>query len=114
MAENKFEAIVKLLEQRTSEGKLTWEATAKEGVFQTSFPRQTITISEDQNRYANYLIQILDERGRVVDEIRDNSTGGLERPVDTETFARLYSAARHQAMRVDQTLDELLARLQQA
>jgi hypothetical protein len=108
----KHAAIVRLLDQRTRDGTLQWEATAKDGVFQTSFPRQTLRMGFDPYQDSHYLVQILDDRGRVVDEIREERGTVLGHPLHSETFARLYSAARQQAMRVDETLDEVLERLQ--
>ena len=92
MAFDKLATLLVELIQKTNNGSLRWEATAAEGVYQVSFPRFTVQISERGN---DFVLTILNSEGTLLEEAAD----------------QLYVNARRQALGVDAALDELLNEL---
>lgn len=117
MAESKLVQFVQLLERRTAEGKVVWEQTAQEGVYQAAFPQYAVTIRKEETMRSgmHYLLQILDEQGRIIEEVRGEGPPPipvLDKPSALDQLlSRLYGVARRQAMGVDKALDDLLATL---
>ena len=93
--------------QKTNNGSLRWEATAAEGVYQVSFPRFTVQISERGN---DFVLTILNSEGTLLEEAADPEfQGKIENPFSR--MQQLYVNARRQALGVDAALDELLNEL---
>ena len=99
---NKAIEIAQQLLHATMTGKVTWQEMPQDDRFQTSFTDVSAIISESEDgRCALY---ILNNKGRVICELAPPSMA-------TESFAilkALYTVARLQALRVDETLDKLL------
>jgi hypothetical protein len=117
MADRKLITFVKKLSQRTLEGKVPWEKTVEDAVFQAAFPAYSITIGtrETQNEFesgVDYVIKIFNDEGGLVEVIADpdfakgDFDGGAFRVME-----EIYAVARRTAMGVEKALDSLLASL---
>jgi hypothetical protein len=116
---DKTVAFVQALVDRTNKGHVHWARTVDEGVFQASFPGYSVKVAkesqydpEDQSTSYYHVIRIYDKDGSLVEEIlvyQLNKRGWKEAH---ESVARLYEAARREAMGVEQALDTLLKELE--
>lgn len=72
--------LVRKLLQRTSEGRVPWEPTAEEGVYQAAFPAYAVQIlSRRIEGRTEIVLHILDQNGVLVEELSDldlSTTGG--------------------------------------
>lgn len=108
------ERIIKLVErlhQRTLDGKIIWEQTDKEGVFQTAFPEYSLKISksEDSQDYSvSIFLQIYNKDGILIEKIHDSQ---LLPMVPFSTMEELYDTARRTVMGVDKAIDDILSEL---
>jgi hypothetical protein len=104
--EEKKLKLVQRLHTKTRAGEIAWERTAHADVFQTAFPNHTVKLSPD------YVVEIADETGTVIESIRDVDI----RRVFPQTKAHqlieeLHTMARGQGEGVDSALDSLLVEL---
>jgi hypothetical protein len=116
MADQQLSTLVQRLSKRTREGKVLWEKTVNEGVFQAAFPGFTIHLSTRPTRLSNragldYVLQIYNDAGELVEETSDVD---LDETPATEMFRLmedLYAMARRTVMGVDIAINTLLAEL---
>jgi len=107
---------IQKLRVRTDEGKVKWERTADEGVYQSSFASYTVRVLPRPGnlRPADYAMQILDQEGSVVEEILSEdltNMANLSASIAFDLMRDLYGSARRRAMGVDEALDELMKSL---
>lgn len=123
MADKKIEKLIEQLYRRTVERKIQWQKTADENVFLTAFPDYSMRIlyrqryhpllemskmlAHDYAPEITYILQIYDDAGDLIDEIKDNS---LEQE-SAEKLREIYKIARRNAMGVDKAIDKLLYEL---
>lgn len=108
----KHRTLVRNLIERTNSGKIRWEESTQEGVFQVSFPEYTLVIEivETMNSGNDISIGVYNGVGSLVDSLTDTSIsdgGG-------QWYSRmkdLYDTARRQALGADKALDEILKSL---
>ena len=107
MADPKFETLIHKLLERSKEGKVEWEATAVEGVYQAAFPHYSVKVySEPSQEGMDYVLQIADEEGVVIDEVRDTDFSG-----EYNNMRELFNCARSSGLGLDRALDSILAAL---
>ena len=109
MAESSVKALIVRLLLRTGEGKLKWEETPTEGVFQTAFPEYVVRIMERSN---DYVIRVLDSNGSVVEEETDSDLRG-DWPQAYGVMRELYIEARRSAKGVDKAIRDILSALEE-
>jgi hypothetical protein len=111
MADNKLIELAKLIYEKTKAGEITWEKTAYQGGFQTSFPKYSVIIRKLPVGLGAPTILLLDDKGEVIEELAYNPV--VETPEGAvRLLDELFDLARRRAMGVDQALDELLRELQ--
>jgi hypothetical protein len=117
MAQSKMEEFVSLLHQRTLEGKISWEGTMREDVYQAALPEYIVKVEKDTTsprRSATsplYRLLILDAYNQIkqyaqADPIRPERGSRLH-----ELLPQLYDAVTRQGISTDNVLDTLLERL---
>ncbi len=116
MADKLTEFVLKLA-KRTTEGKVTWERTVLDGVYQAAFPDYTVKLFKRDSRYGedsavDVVIQILNSEGELLDEIDDATlSDGRDGGRIYKVMSEMYSLARRRAMGVEAALDSLLDEL---
>jgi hypothetical protein len=109
--------LITQLHKQSAEGKVTWQKTLDDGVFQAGFPNYTIKLSTRQNpddRTAlDYVLRILDADGETIEEIADTelSAPNFSRQEAYLLMKELYSTARRISMGVEKALDSILSEL---
>lgn len=110
MAESKLVAFVTQLSKKTDEGKISWEKTLDEGVYQSNFPGFSVHLFQ---RKADIVIQIYNDEGLLIEEIADPDISNeiINGETAYTAMSKMYSLARRKALGVDKALDALLAEL---
>lgn len=114
MSVAKIAQIVSKLVSATKDGKITWEETETEDVFQVSYPNYSIRLSIEpsQTEIDTYdvVISIYNEIGKKLESATDvdlkdelsNSYGDMK---------ALYDSAKGYSLGIEQTLDKILSDL---
>ena len=110
MEQNKIATLINLLVVRSQAGKLLWEKTIDEGVFQTTLGGYTVRLSPRHRRGVfgderYVLIEINNAEGELIEEVSDTD-------VNSNDLWSLYEIARRQAMGVDAALDTIISELE--
>ncbi len=108
----KIAQLVKRVHDQTQAGKIPWEETENDKVFQASFPTYTIRYSV---RGDDYVLTIYNDQGSVVERVDD--TNFAEDEVGFEpypTMRETYESARRQALGVEKAIDDILHYLDDA
>lgn len=113
-----YEKVGKLIDSlytRTKTGYINWEETERTGVYQVSFPKYSVRLLSQPTRSQayngdetqDYIIQIINEYGIVVDEVSDIDVKDII--IDSyKKMKEMHDLARRQALGVDEALDEIL------
>lgn len=113
MSDPKIIYLVQKLYRKTDAGRVPWEATDIEGVYQVALPEYILRIwMQSQDGQApgseDYVLGIFNARGSMIEEISDVDLA--EDLSDSyEAMKHLYRAARRKALGMDQALDSLLS-----
>lgn len=99
-----LEDIAEKVLERTREGKLSWEITVDEDVFQAVIGENSILVTE--HRSFLHSIRILDEQGRELDTLVYKLSD------DGDLLQRVYIEAKRKALNTDVQLSELLEKLE--
>lgn len=106
------------LYQRTRDGSLKWTETVDENTFSVAFKDFSVSIHSVRGDHGatDYVFQILNDSGEVVDQFRDTELGSMfeydeERREFYESVARLFEIARRNARGADQALKSILRQL---
>jgi hypothetical protein len=107
---------IQRLRDRTTEGKVSWERTADEGVYQVSFPNYTVRIFSRPagEEEFEYVVQIVDQEGTVVEEATNGDLAAAATAGRSSAYrlmGDLFKQARRKAMGVDQALDAIMESL---
>ena len=112
---NKLHEVVQSLKRRTDEGKLKWEVTLEESVYQTAFPEYIVKIGQRHTAYDSgdndsfdYYVLILNQDGTLIEDVDDVGLlqAGFEEAY--QFLKGLHDGARRSALGVDKALDSLL------
>ncbi|HEX8429640.1 MAG TPA: hypothetical protein VF625_00075 [Longimicrobium sp.] len=105
--------LIKRLLHRTENGGMTWEPTARENEFLSSFSGYTVSIGSRRTSPGDpdLVFSIYNADGSLVEEFDDTDL-----PADNDfdpyvTMGRLHEMARRYAMGAEQALDSLLNEL---
>ncbi len=108
MANERFMQLINELHQATLDGRVRWEETAKEGVFRVGLGDGLVRIQsgcdDENNFYVN--VYLLNNQGRVVDELRTWENGE-----HYNLLLDLYQKARSSALNIDEVVDSMLSDL---
>lgn len=115
MSQERIIALIKKLKDRTFEGKIRWEKTIDEGVFQAAFPGYTVRLYKASTRVEgasgdDLILQIFNDQGELIEEISDADF--FRTPAHSivySTLNELYSDARRIAMGVEDAVSALLS-----
>lgn len=126
MTDDKLLTLARRIQERTKEGSLRWEATARENTFQVAFPGSVVQISSwpDSRGREVYTLRVLNAEGLVLEDITESTLQSAlaQSPHTSEEFFELpspadvarrileesYIRARRIALGTDSTLDSLL------
>ena len=108
MADEKVVKLVRGLFKQTLAGKVGWETTDREGVFQVSYPNYSIRISIKETAGGDDIwLTIINDVGDVVESVSDVTIkGSLSNAFSI--MSNIYSEARRVAMGVNAAIDEIL------
>jgi hypothetical protein len=111
---DKIHTFVRTLKKRTEEGKVVWEPTVDEGIYQAAFPHHTVKIWIRDSREGagqDIVVALLNKEGIVVEEIDDPTLSGGGYVDAFRDLHKVYRLARRRAMGVDAALDEIISSL---
>src|SRR5437764_653182 len=110
MADKKYVTLVQRLNRKTREGKIAWEETSEEDVFQAVFPDYSVAIFPRNN---DYVLQVFNSEGKLLVELDDVELDNItpENVNMYEEMQELHENARHEALDVDDAIDDLLTQL---
>jgi len=118
MSSLKSKALIIRLLDRTNEGKVEWEETDIEGVYQASFRSHSVQIARkpargDPEGAEDIVLAVYNQEGKLIDEIGDPDLVqfGLSTQEAFQLMSKLYETARRYAMGVEQAIDNLLQEL---
>jgi len=108
MSNTKIVRLIQGIVKQTEAGKINWEVTESEEVFQASFPNYSIRLSYTASDMGtDYWLTIMNDEGSVIESVSDvqikSELDGSYRIMES-----LYSNARRVALGVDKALDDLL------
>jgi hypothetical protein len=110
--------LVQLLLRRTTQGKLDWREAIKSDAFQVAFTDKVVRIREvpprEPDDVPDYLIQLVNSDGRVVDEFNQvmlGNAGNAGIGFWWEKMHDLYDMARRTALGSEKILNEVLSEL---
>lgn len=108
MADEKVVKLIRGLRKQTLAGKVAWEATDREGVFQVSYPNYSIRISVKEAAGGDDIwLTIINDIGDVVESVSDVTIKN-SMPSAFSVMSNIYSEARRVAMGVNAAIDEIL------
>jgi len=114
---NKLWTFINKLDKSTEAGKVNWEQTAEDGVYQASFPDYSVRIFTREGVEGgslDYVLQILDQGATVIEETSDPELARESDVGTQESFTRmrsLYKNARSRAMGTAQAIEKLMKSL---
>jgi hypothetical protein len=106
---NKEKLLVELLHRKTVLDRLDWREAAIDHVFEVILADKTVRISADQPQVNNYLIELINSDGKVVDAFSD-----VDLSCEVAWFHRmedLYRVVRRRVMGSEQVINEVLLEL---
>lgn len=114
MISQKIITFARRLFQMTQEGKLRWEETGREGVYQLAIEEYIVRVSElpgaGPEQPSRYQLVICNAKGSILEEVGNEDLS--DRMFESDEFLRdLYQRARRVAMGVDAALDRIIAAL---
>ena len=119
MISNKIVTLVRRLFQQTQEGRLPWQETGREGIYQVVLQDYVISIigtsAEDAKdapvAAAAYALEIRNAKGTLLERITDEDIS--ERLRDTDGFMKdLHSRVRRIALGVETAIDRIIVELE--
>ncbi|HWR37027.1 MAG TPA: hypothetical protein VN622_14285 [Clostridia bacterium] len=108
--------LVEKLAKKTYAGKLDWQRTAEDDVYQVAFPGYAVRLFTRHGSQGglDIIVQVLDQNGTLVEEITDVDIPNSTQLDPIEAFGYmndLYKAARRKAMGVDAALKSIIESL---
>lgn len=113
MSYNKIVNIVKKILEKTNNGSIEWEGTERGDTYQVSFSNFSVRLFPRDNPHTpdtDYIIQIINSDGEIVEEVSDEDLKSLLSEAFTK-MKQLHELARRQVMGVEGALDAILSEL---
>jgi hypothetical protein len=117
MLEQKTVTLVRRLFDRTNDGELGWEEAGDSDGFRAALSNYGVLIARRELRdqwgspLPCYVLRILNQHGRVVEEITAEDFGG-SLPNPEKVMESLYEGARRRAMGVEEAFESILNSLE--
>ena len=117
MLEQKTVTLVRRLFDRTNAGELGWEEAGETEGFRAALANYGVLIArrEARDQWGSplpcYVLSILNQHGRVVEEITAEDLGG-SLPNPEKVMESLYEGARRRAMGVEEAFESILNSLE--
>ncbi len=114
MSVTKMAEIVRKLTSATDKGKVSWEETETENIFQVSYPTYSIRLSSipslTEPGEEDITIAIYNETGRKIESATDAQ---LDDSLDSayQEMKKLHQMAKGYALGTEQTLDDIISEL---
>lgn len=113
MVSKQIVELVKALQERGYENRLSWTETENENAYQTTIGSATLRIREEdiafEQRAPDYYLEILRE-GRVLESVSDSELANYLRD-SFQTMAEIYTNARAKARGIDEIVGDVLKHL---
>src|SRR6266446_8415429 len=118
MADDKLIKLIELLAKRSDQGKVRWEKTLDDGVFQAAFSegfsmRISERPSETEPEGTDVVVTLYNEEGEVIERFSDADFGGAKifgkHPY--QTMKEIYTTARRTAMGAAKAIDTIIGEL---
>jgi hypothetical protein len=111
----KWARVAKRVAYKTLDNELRWEDTERDGVYQTSFPEYTIRIEKQQLREdtaqpTEIVITLHNDWGKAIGEITESEYAQTGH--STALLHEMYRAAEQRAMKLEESLDDVLKYLE--
>jgi hypothetical protein len=120
MADNKLIKLVELLAKRSEQGKVRWDKTLDDGVFQAAFSEGfSLRISErpsaDDPEGSDFVVTLYNEEGEVIERFSDLDFGSdqILGQHPYHTLAEIYTTARRTAMGAAKAIDTIIGELRE-
>jgi hypothetical protein len=113
MSYTKLGSLVELLYVNSQSGKIAWEETEQESVYQVSFPEYSVRISHESDNYNRgdeLFVQIINSDGLVIEEASSEDIGSVLDEAHTK-MKNIHDIARRQALGVDEAVDSIVSNL---
>ena len=110
MIPTEYRPLVEALSKKTKENRLKWEPTSRDSQFQTIIGHNYIVIYSFDNYEEgclNIRVDILDSFGDKIDQFTSDENDFS----DYMLLENLYSSARRNALRIDETINDLMQNL---
>lgn len=108
-------ALITRLHANTAQGKIQWERTSAQEVYQASFPNYAVRVSRkqgDPDVGPDYFVSVRDEQGSVIESVGDVEVDqAVPNSRAYQLMSELHAMARRRALGVDKALDSLLNEL---
>lgn len=112
---DKVRSFIEKLAARTEQGKVSWERTADDGVYQASFPNYTVHVltrhNPERRDETDYVLQIKDEDGAVIEDVSDETLSIRTGDPISKIMGAMFRQARRKALGVDKAVDAILSAL---
>lgn len=106
MATERESELIEQLISKTDARQLPWETTARTDEFVTTFRgKYSVTVSRYQDHYGDYEYRMFlrDDQDREMTTLQSEAS-----PPSRLSLSRLFEAARSSALKVDETLGDIL------
>ena len=107
MVEKKLADILRNLAAKTRSGEVQWEETEKDDAFQVSFAKSSIVLAA---KAIDFRITVYNSNGKLIATATDTDLARVMSDASA-LMQETYTLARHQALKVDSTLDNTLDEL---
>lgn len=111
----KLVKFVKVLQQKSKEGKITWEVGVGQDSFEVHFAENTVRIREVYDSWGketSYQLVFLDPSGEVQDVIDTDRMKEFTGHLTYQDLEEIYSSARRKARSLDKSIDSMLSELE--
>jgi hypothetical protein len=106
MSYQKIADLIFKLHEKTVLGKVKWETTTTEGVYQAVFAGYSIRISKYPE---DIVLQIYNEDGELIEEVNDSEVNKVSPYTAWTLMLNLYETARRVAMGTEEALDSIMS-----
>ena len=110
MTEEKLARLLERLHNRTMDGKVKWEATARKNVYQVAFPEYVIQVGPDDS--GDIVLRLYNQDNILLEIVRVEAIQHYLQLNALEIMSELYTAARRTALNTDKAVDDLLSALE--
>lgn len=114
MVDKRLATLVERLHEKTTSGRSKWREGIDSGEYQIDFPNYSIFLTNEKDRHGNFSVKlaIINSNGTYLEDVHEKS---LKQEIEYyeagNKLSELYELARRQALKVDESIDELLRQI---